>query len=51
MAFFWALVLAFLAGMLWYYALQAAFKADSRQRRMANKLIEEVESWFRSNQS
>jgi hypothetical protein len=50
MAFFWALFLAFLAGMLWYYALRAAFVADSRQRHMANKLIEEVESWFRSTE-
>ena len=48
MAFFWTLVLVLLVIMLWYHALRAAFQADSKQRRMAKKLIEEVESWFRS---
>jgi hypothetical protein len=51
MVVFWTLVLAFLVSMTWYYALRAAFVADSRQRHMANKLIEEVESWFRNAQS
>jgi cbb3-type cytochrome oxidase subunit 3 len=46
MAFFWTLVLALMVLMLWYYALRAAFQADSKQRRMAMKLIEEIESWF-----
>ena len=51
MAVFWNLVLATMILMLWYYALRAAFVADSKQHQMAKKLVEEIEGWFRSNQS
>jgi hypothetical protein len=46
MEFFWTLVLALIVCMLWWYALRAAFIADSRQRKMAMKLIEEIEGFF-----
>jgi len=48
MAVFWNLVLATMILMLWYYALRAAFVADSKQRLISRKFIEEMESWFRS---
>jgi hypothetical protein len=48
MAFFWTLVLALMVLMLWWYALRAAFHADSKQRKMVNKVIEELESFFKS---
>jgi hypothetical protein len=47
MAVFWNLVLATMVLMLWWYALRAAFHADSKQRKTMNKVIAEMESWFR----
>jgi hypothetical protein len=48
MAVFWNLVLATMVLMLWWYALRAAFVADSKQRKMAMKLIEEIEGFFKT---
>lgn len=46
MALFWLLVLVFLAGSLWWFALRAAFDADSKQRRQAKQLVEEIKAFL-----
>ena len=46
MGLFWLLLLAFLVCSLWWFALRAAFTADSKQRRMAKKLVEEIKSFL-----
>lgn len=46
MALFWLAVLAFVVCSAWWFALKAAFDADSKQRRMAKQLVEEIKSFL-----